>query len=156
MSHHPWEYKLLVEYVNPVQPGQVPHFSHLQDQENLTEMLEDIVAHVPESVPDGWEVQLRASETISLILLFLAAFAVAFQFPMAVLILVYMGLLTPATLKKYRRLAIVGLTIISAILTPPDPVSMMIMLFPLFLLYEGSIWLSYLVLLRKKRTGAET
>ena len=56
MSHHPWEYKLLVEYVNPVQPGQVPHFSHLQDQENLTEMLEDIVAHVPESVPDGWEV----------------------------------------------------------------------------------------------------
>ncbi len=112
--------------------------------------------YVMSFVPDGWEVQLRASETISLILLFLAAFAVAFQFPMAVLILVYMGLLTPATLKKYRRLAIVGLTIISAILTPPDPLSMMIMLIPLFLLYEGSIWLSYLVVWRRKRAGAET
>jgi len=111
--------------------------------------------YVMSFVPDGWEVQLRASETISLILLFLAAFAVAFQFPMAVLILVYMGLLTPATLKKYRRLAIVGLTIISAILTPPDPMSMLIMMFPLFLLYEGSIWLSYLVVWRREQAGAE-
>lgn len=112
--------------------------------------------YVMSFVPEGWEVQLRASETISLILLFLAAFAVAFQFPMAVLILVYMGLLTPATLKQHRRIAIVGLAVLSAVLTPPDPVSMMIMLIPLFLLYEGSIWLSYLVVLRKNRAGAET
>ena len=53
---HPYEYRVLVEYINPDQPGQVPHFSHSQDQENLTKMLEDVVSHVPESVPEGWEV----------------------------------------------------------------------------------------------------
>ncbi len=83
----------------------------------------------------------------------LVGFAVAFQFPMAVLILVYMDLLTPATLKEHRKIAIVGIAFASAILTPPDPFSMCIMMFPLVLLYEGSIWVSYLVVRRRKKTA---
>ncbi len=104
-------------------------------------------------VPEGWEAQLRASETISIIIKFLVGFAVAFQFPMAVLILVYMGLLTPATLKQYRRVAIVGMAVGAAAFTPPDPVSMVIMLLPLVLLYEGSVLLSYVVVRRKSKTS---
>ncbi|HOZ45754.1 MAG TPA: twin-arginine translocase subunit TatC [Candidatus Hydrogenedentes bacterium] len=100
--------------------------------------------------PDGVVNQLRLNETLSFIVKVLAGFAIAFQFPMAVLVLVYMDLLTPDTLKRYRRVAIVGLAVASAVLTPPDPGSMIIMLIPLLLLYEGSIWASYLVVRKKK------
>ncbi len=105
-------------------------------------------------VPEGWQIQLRANETISMILLFMAGFAVAFQFPMAVMILVYMGFLTPSVLKKNRKFVFVIIAVIAAVLTPPDPVSMMIMMLPLFVMYEVSIWLSYLVIRRKKQAAA--
>ncbi|HPO14389.1 MAG TPA: twin-arginine translocase subunit TatC [Candidatus Hydrogenedentes bacterium] len=105
-------------------------------------------------VPEGWQIQLRANETISMILLFLAGFAVAFQFPMAVMILVFMGFLSPAVLKKQRKFAFVIIAVIAAVLTPPDPGSMMIMMLPLVAMYEISIWLSYLVIRRKKQAAA--
>ncbi len=81
-------------------------------------------------------------------------FCVAFQFPMVVLILVYMGLLSPDTLSKYRRFAIVGLACASAALTPPDPFSMTIMLIPLLFLYEISILLSR-IMIRRRTAGSQ-
>ena len=54
--NHPYEYKVLVEYINPEKPGQVPHFTHEEDQEGLTGMLEDVFSHLPASIPEGWEV----------------------------------------------------------------------------------------------------
>jgi sec-independent protein translocase protein TatC len=96
---------------------------------------------------------LRMNETVSFILMALLAFAIAFQFPMVVLILVYLGLLSPDTLKKHRRVAIVGMAIVSALLTPADIFSMIVMLVPLILLYELSIWASYLVLRRQKASA---
>ncbi len=95
--------------------------------------------------PDWVEIQLRLNETISLILKGLIGFALAFQFPMAVLVLVYMGILEPRTLKQYRKVAIVIMAVLSAFLTPPEPFSMFIMMLPLVILYEVSIWCSYLV-----------
>lgn len=110
-----------------------------------------VLPYLLEWIPDWVNVQLRLNETLSIIIKGLAGFAVAFQFPMAVLILVYMGLLTPQTLKQYRKVALVGMALIAAILTPPDPFSLLIMLLPMAVLYESSIWASYLVLRRKKR-----
>lgn len=111
-----------------------------------------VLPYLLASVPEGFEIQLRTNETVSLILKGLVAFAIAFQFPMVVMVLVYMGLLTPASLKRYRRVAIVGLTIVAAVFTPPDPFSLLIMLIPLVLLYEFSILISRLVV-RKKAAG---
>lgn len=101
-----------------------------------------IMAWTPENVT----IQLRMNETMSLILKLYMGFAVAFQFPMVVQVLVFMGLLTPATLRKFRRVAIVGIAFLSALLTPPDPPSMILMGLPLVLLYEVSIWCSYIVI----------
>ena len=114
-----------------------------------------VLPYLLQWVPEGVEVNLRMNETLSIIIMGLAGFAIAFQFPMAVLILVYMGLLSPATLKKYRKIAIVGMAVASAMLTPTDPVYMVIMLFPLALMYESSIWLSYLVIRRKKMAAQQ-
>ena len=56
MSSHPYEYKMLVEYVTPGEKGRFPHFTHIEDQEGFTRTIEDVFEHLPESVPEGWEV----------------------------------------------------------------------------------------------------
>lgn len=115
-----------------------------------------ILPYLLEYTPDWVSVQLRLDETLALIVKGLAGFALAFQFPMVVLTLVYMELLKPETLRKHRRVVIVGLSVAAAFLTPPDPLSMMIMLIPLLLLYEASIWASYLLIRRKNRPAGST
>lgn len=113
-----------------------------------------IMPYLNEMAFEGVTLKLRLSENVSLILMMFVGFAVAFQFPMIVLVLVYMDLLSPATLKKQRRVAIVIMALVSMVLTPPDPISMMIMLTPLLFLYEISILLSYLVVRRRAGTAS--
>ena len=115
-----------------------------------------ILPYLLEYTPEWVSVQLRLDETLALIVKGLAGFAVAFQFPMVVLTLVYMDLLNPKTLREHRRVVIVGLAVAAAFLTPPDPLSMMIMLVPLLLLYEASIWASYILIRRKNRPSGST
>jgi len=103
--------------------------------------------------PEGVTNQLRMNESMTFIIKGLVGFGLAFQFPMVVMVLVYMDLLSPATLKRYRRFAIVGMAVTAAMLTPPDPASMVLLLLPLALLYEGSIWMSYLVVRRRKKAA---
>jgi sec-independent protein translocase protein TatC len=57
-------------------------------------------------------------------------------------ILTKIGLITPQFLRKSWRYAIIILMVIAAIITPPDPVSMIFMTLPLLFLYEISIWIS--------------
>lgn len=114
-----------------------------------------VIPYLAQFVPEDVNVQLRMNETISLIVMGLLGFGIAFQFPMVVLILVYMGVLSPDTLRQYRKIVIVGLAIVSAVLTPPDPISMTLMLVPLYLLYEGSIWVSYIVIRNQKKAAAQ-
>lgn len=102
-------------------------------------------------VPEFVDMQLRMNETLSILIKGIMGFAIAFQFPMGVLVLVYMDLLTPQTLKEFRKVAIIGMAVISAIFTPPDPLSMIIMLVPLVLLYEMSILLAQLMVWRRKK-----
>ncbi|MGC9052479.1 MAG: twin-arginine translocase subunit TatC, partial [Candidatus Hydrogenedens sp.] len=83
-----------------------------------------VIPYLLQWIPPGWDIQLRANETLSIIVLLLFGFALAFQFPMVILALVYLDLLNPDTLRKLRKYVIVGLSIVSAILTPPDPISM--------------------------------
>jgi sec-independent protein translocase protein TatC len=67
----------------------------------------------------------------------------AFEFPLLIVLLVYMGLLSVATLRKYRRHAIVVILIIAAIATPtPDPVTQLMFAGPLYVLFELSIIVS--------------
>ncbi len=74
-----------------------------------------------------------------------------FELPVLVFILSVIGLLTPAFMSHYRRHSIVIILILSAFITPPDPVSLVLMFIPLWLLYEISIGVSWLV--NRKRSG---
>ena len=111
-------------------------------------ILDVLIAWTPEGVLQ----QFRMSETVNQILKSLLAFAIAFQMPLVVLLLVYLDILQPSTLKEYRRVAIVGMAFGAAFLTPPDPVSLALMLIPLIIMYEMCIWASYIVI--RKRDAA--
>ncbi len=65
-----------------------------------------------------------------------------FQLPIISIFLTRIGILTPAFLRYYRKISIVILLVMSAILTPPDPLSQIIIVIPLLLLYEFSILIS--------------
>jgi sec-independent protein translocase protein TatC len=67
------------------------------------------------------------------------AFGVAFEVPIVVVILARMGFVTVAQLKSYRTYFVVGAAAVSALVTPPDPVSMIALLVPMYLLYEIGI-----------------
>ena len=68
------------------------------------------------------------------------AFGVAFEVPIAVIILARMGLVTIAQLKSFRAYFVVGAAAVAGLVTPPDPVSMLALLAPMVLLYDIGIW----------------
>ncbi len=74
----------------------------------------------------------------------LIAAGLVFQLPVVSFILTRIGLLTPPFLRHYRRYALVGILVFSAILTPPDPLSQVLMAVPLLGLYELSILISHI------------
>ena len=115
-----------------------------------------ILPYLVQLAPEYVQIQLRLNETMSFVVKGLIGFGIAFQFPMIVMVLVYMELLTPQALKQYRRMSIVVMCVVAALLTPPDPLSMLLMAGPLVVLYELSIWASYLVLRRKRSVDTNT
>jgi hypothetical protein len=56
MINHPYEYKMLLEYISPENARKSPHFTHIEDQESLTMTIDDVFTHLPEEIPEGWEV----------------------------------------------------------------------------------------------------
>jgi sec-independent protein translocase protein TatC len=86
--------------------------------------------------------QIRARDYYGFVLMTLLAAGIVFQVPVGVLGLTRLGIVTPRQLKKNRRYAFLGCAVIAAALPGVDPVSMLIEMVPLVLLYELSILLA--------------
>lgn len=87
---------------------------------------------------------------IDFLLKFLLAFGFVFELPILIVIATRMGLITPQSLKKYRRVAIVLAFVVAAIITPtPDAFNQTLMAVPMIILYELGIWVS--IILNKKK-----
>src|SRR5213082_2751259 len=83
------------------------------------------------------------------------AFGVVTELPLVVVILAILGLVTPQFLARNRRYAIVISAVAAALLAPPDAVSMLLMMVPLWALYEVGIWCAWVVERRRaRRAGA--
>lgn len=92
------------------------------------------------------EQMLTAEKYLSAVTRLLLAFGVAFELPVVIMILAALGVVTPEFLAAKRRHAFVGITVLAAVLTPGDVLTVTVMMMvPLFLLYELSIVLSRLV-----------
>ena len=83
------------------------------------------------------------------------AFGVIFELPLISLLLSWLGLIDANTLRKFRRHAIVGVAVLSSILTPADVGTMLMMMGPLIVLYEISIFLVAVVGRRRSHEAEE-
>lgn len=84
---------------------------------------------------------LTLHEHIAIVMKTIIAFGFAFQLPLLLLALGWIGLISSKTLAAKRRVAVVVIFILAMVLTPPDPVSQIVMAIPMMLLYELCIWL---------------
>lgn len=89
--------------------------------------------------------QWRINYYLSFVIGLCAVFGLMFELPLLVTILAQLGLASPAFLRHQRPYVIVGIVALSALLTPPDVVTQLLLSAPLWLLYELSIFLAVLV-----------
>ena len=83
---------------------------------------------------------IRLDQHADIVIKTIMAFGLAFQLPLLLLALGWVGIVPSSMLRDKRRHAIVIIFLISMILTPPDPVSQIVMAVPMCLLYEVCIW----------------
>jgi sec-independent protein translocase protein TatC len=95
----------------------------------------------------------KVSEYLSLIMALILGFGICFQLPVLLTLLARAGLITADGLRRYRRHAILGVFVVAAVLTPPDPISQIALALPTVLLYELSI---YAVRFSEKQRAAAT
>ena len=76
---------------------------------------------------------------INYMIMFTAPAGLIFELPIVVFFLARVGLITPALMKQYRRHSIIGILLLSALITPPDVVTQFLIGIPLYFLYELSI-----------------
>ena len=93
---------------------------------------------------------------ISLIRSSTLASGILFELPILIYFLTKMGIVTPASLKKYRKFTFIGVLIISAIITPPDILSQIIVAIPIMILYEISILISTLIYKKQNQENGIT
>ncbi|MEW6562865.1 MAG: twin-arginine translocase subunit TatC [Pseudomonadota bacterium] len=98
-----------------------------------------VFGFITASAPQGVAVMTDIDKYLSFVLSMFVAFGVTFQVPVAVVLMVRMGVVTTAKLKEIRSYVIVGAFVVGAIFTPPDVVSQLMLAIPLWLLYEAGI-----------------
>ncbi|MDQ3308923.1 MAG: twin-arginine translocase subunit TatC [Gemmatimonadota bacterium] len=103
---------------------------------------------------DSLEQAIVVNAYLAVVTRLLLAFGFVFELPVVIVILSAMGLVTPEFLASKRRHALVGITVLSAVITPGDVITVTVMMMvPLYLLYELSIVLSRMVVRRRAAIG---
>ena len=95
--------------------------------------------------------EIDLSSYISTLMMLVLASGLMFQLPVVVFFLTKAGIITPEILITYRKHAVIVILILSALLTPPDVVSQILMAFPLLFLYQISIFISKRIVKQEKK-----
>jgi sec-independent protein translocase protein TatC len=106
--------------------------------------------------PTGVAVMPDIGHYLDFVLVLFLAFGLCFEVPVVIIILVSLGVVTPAQLAKSRGYAIVGATVIAAVLTPPDVLSMLMLAVPMCALYELGIIAARLLARRAEARETES
>ncbi len=95
------------------------------------------------------------SEYLDLTSKLVLAFGAGFEFPVAILVLARLGVVTSAKLRKVRSYAVFTIFVLAAVITPPDVVSQLLFAVPMIGLYEVGIWVAWLVGRKRPERPAE-
>jgi sec-independent protein translocase protein TatC len=98
------------------------------------------------STPTGVQMMTDMSSYLDFVMILLLAFGLAFEVPVATVLLVWTGFVKLSALKKNRGFVLLGIFIVAAFLTPPDAVSQSAMAIPMYLLYEIGIVMASILL----------
>ena len=98
-----------------------------------------VFGFITAAAPEGVAVMTDIDKYLGFVLGMFFAFGVTFEVPVAVVLLVRMGMVSVAKLREVRSYVIVGAFVIAAIVTPPDVVSQFMLAIPLWLLYEAGV-----------------
>ena len=102
-------------------------------------VLPSVFGFLTKMAPEGVAMMTDISAYLDFVLVIFLAFGASFELPVAVVVLVLLGVVTPAQLREYRGYVIVGVFIVAAVITPPDVVSQLMLAIPMCLLYEMGI-----------------
>ena len=91
------------------------------------------------TTPKGVAMMTDINQYLDFVLTMFFCFGVAFEVPVAVVLLVLMGIVRLESLRKNRGYVLIGIFILAALLTPPDAISQCSLAIPMYLLYEGGI-----------------
>ena len=97
----------------------------------------------------------RVSDYLNLVMALLLAFGLCFQLPVVMTLLGMAGLVSSEALSKGRKYAIVAIAVVAAFVTPPDPLSQIMLGIPLILLYEVAILCVRVIELRRRKRDIE-
>jgi len=115
-----------------------------------------IFAFFTATAPEGVAVMTDISRYLDFVIMLFIAFGIAFEVPIATILLVQMGATTPEKLASKRPYVIVGTFVIGMILTPPDIISQTLLALPMWILFEIGLILSKIMQKRKaERRAAE-
>jgi sec-independent protein translocase protein TatC len=96
-------------------------------------------AFLAKVTPPGVAMMTDINAYLDFVLVIFLAFGASFEMPVALVILVLLGWVTPAQLREWRGYAVVGIFVIAAVITPPDVVSQLLLALPMVALYEAGI-----------------
>ncbi|MFT3807870.1 twin-arginine translocase subunit TatC [Arenimonas sp.] len=113
-----------------------------------------VFAFLSKVTPEGVTMTTDISRYLDFVLVLFLAFGASFEVPVAVVVLVLLGIVTPAQLREARGYVIVGIFIVAAIITPPDAVSQLMLAIPMMILYEIGLVAARLVAKRSDATAA--
>lgn len=108
-------------------------------------------AFLTATAPEGVRMMTDMASYLDFTLLLFFAFGIAFEMPIATVLLVATGLVKVEALRKNRGYVLLGIFIVAAFLTPPDAISQTFMAVPMYILYEFGILLAQF--LKKRRSG---
>ena len=103
---------------------------------------------------DSFDVLVQAQQYYRFVILLLAAMGLLFQIPVGILGLTRVGIITTRQLSKNRRYAVLVIAVVAMVLPGQDPVTMTLMMVPMYVLFETSILLSWLMDRRARRAAA--
>lgn len=93
----------------------------------------------------------KVSDYLSLVMALVLAFGFCFQLPVVMTLIGMAGLISSELMAKGRRYAIVAVVVVAAVVTPPDPISQLMLAVPMVLLYEVSIWCVRIIEMRRRK-----